>query len=146
MRSIAATLRSGGAILNFPAGEIEPDPAVLPGAVEALNKWSQSTAVFMRMAPQLNIVGAVVSHVLSPQATYHPLTRLRRRQIDRERLGATIQIAARTLFPKMWPVTTQVTYTLPLPAARLLELREAGAITRAVMEYIRPYIVAAARD
>jgi hypothetical protein len=87
----------------------------------------------------------VVSHVLSPQAMYHPLTRLRRRQQDRERLGATLQLAMHTLFPKMWPVTTHVTYTPPLAAANLLELREARLITRAVTETIRPYLEAAAR-
>ena len=36
VRAAARHLRGGGAVLTFPGGRIEPDPAVLPGAVEAL--------------------------------------------------------------------------------------------------------------
>jgi hypothetical protein len=40
MRRAVTHLRAGGALLTFPAGEIEPDPAALPGAVQALERWS----------------------------------------------------------------------------------------------------------
>ena len=34
LKAAARHLRHGGAVLNFPAGRMEPDPAVLPGGVE----------------------------------------------------------------------------------------------------------------
>jgi hypothetical protein len=39
-REALAHLRSGGAVLTFPAGHIEPDAAVRPGAVETHAAWS----------------------------------------------------------------------------------------------------------
>ena len=143
MRSMLGVLRGGGAILTFPAGGIEPDPAVIPGAVASLDAWSESIAIPVRMVPELNIVVAVVSHVLAPQATYHPLTRLRRQKKDRERLGATIQLVAHTLYPRTWPVVTEITFTPPLPGASLVTLHEPQVITRAVVDYARSYVAAA---
>jgi hypothetical protein len=142
MRSMLGVLRRGGAILTFPAGQIEPDPAVIPGAVISLDIWSESIAIPVRMVPELKIVVAVVSHVLVPQATYHPLTRLRCQNKDRQRLGAMIQLIVHTLFPGIWPVTTEITFTPPLPGASLIALHEPQAITRAVIDYARPYVAA----
>ena len=145
IRSIISYMRAGGAVLTFPAGEIEPDPAVLPGASQSLDCWSESIGIFVRTVPRLAIVGAVVSHVLAPQATYHPLTRLRRKKKDRERLGATIQLLAKTLAPGLWPLMSEVTYTPPLDASNLAPLNEPASITRVVIDYIKPYIEAASR-
>jgi hypothetical protein len=108
-----------------------------------LSDWSESIGIFARAVPDLSIVGAVVSHVLVPQATYHPLTRLRRQKKDRESLGATLQLIANTLFPWLWPVIPEITYTPPLEATSLASLRDPRAITYAVKEYMRPYIEAA---
>ncbi|MSP14790.1 MAG: 1-acyl-sn-glycerol-3-phosphate acyltransferase [Chloroflexi bacterium] len=131
VRTIAARLRQGQAILTFPAGEIEPDPAVLPGAVAALPRWSQSIGLFARLVPALQIVPAIVSGVLSPAAHNHPLTRLRSAQKDRERLGATLQIA----IPAFQAVTVRVALGPPLLAADLLAAgHSAGAITQAVID------------
>src|ERR687890_1659026 len=52
-RAAARHLRGGGSVLTFPGGRIEPDPAVLPGAVEALDRWSASADLFARLIPEL---------------------------------------------------------------------------------------------
>jgi hypothetical protein len=77
--------------LTFP-GEIEPDPAVLPGAVEALGRWTSSAGSFACLAPGLAVVPVVVSGVISPNASRLRLTRLWRRRRDREWLAATLQM------------------------------------------------------
>src|SRR4028119_1624128 len=46
VRVAARHLRSGGAVITFPGGRIEPDPAVLPGASAALDDWSGSVDPF----------------------------------------------------------------------------------------------------
>jgi hypothetical protein len=56
VRAAVRHLRSGGAVLTFPGGRIEPDPAVLPGAVETLGRWSSSADLFARLAPGLTVV------------------------------------------------------------------------------------------
>ena len=92
VRSATRHLKRGGAVLTFPGGKIEPDPAVLPGAVEALERWSESLDLFVRLVRGLTVVPAIVSGVLSPTALRNPLILVRRRPRDREWLAASIQM------------------------------------------------------
>jgi hypothetical protein len=108
MRRAIDHLRSGGALLTFPAGEIEPDPAVLPGAAAALLRWSGSALAFLRLVPDCAVVPIVVSGVLAQGAQRHPLTLLRRRRADRERLGAMLQVLMHTLRPDRWRARVRV--------------------------------------
>ena len=64
VRQVSGHLRSGGAALTFPAGEIEPDANVYPGAVEALDGWTDSVGVFVRMAPETAILPVLVRGVI----------------------------------------------------------------------------------
>jgi putative hemolysin len=47
VRKAIRHLRSGGALLIFPGGDIEPDPAVLPGMRSALDRWSSSIEIMI---------------------------------------------------------------------------------------------------
>ena len=109
-RAAARHLRAGGAVITFPAGRIEPDPAVLPGAVEALADWSGSVDLFARLVPGLTVVPAVVSGVISPSALRNPLALVRRDPGDRRWLSATLQM----LVPALRDVTTRVELGPPL--------------------------------
>ncbi|MCX8024567.1 MAG: 1-acyl-sn-glycerol-3-phosphate acyltransferase, partial [Thermanaerothrix sp.] len=108
IRQAIQHLRSGGALLNFPAGRIEPDPAVLPGAHEALNTWSESIGVFVRAVPEATVVPLIVSGVLASAVLRHPLTRLRRSARERERLAATLWLIVKLHRPSQWPVRVTV--------------------------------------
>ena len=145
LRETAAHLRSGGAVLTFPGGKIEPDPQIMRGAVQALADWSISVGLFSRMVADLTILPVIVSGVLASQALNHPLTRLRRRREDRERLGATLQILARVFFPSLWPVNVQVDIHPAFQVADLVNLHDPRLITQAVVDRIRPYYQTAAR-
>ena len=88
-------LKQGGALLTFPAGAIEPDPATF-GRHEALDsvlRWSDSFLLFARRVPQTRFIPAIVSNVISPEAQRHVLTHLRRTSHDRQRLAAALQVA-----------------------------------------------------
>jgi 1-acyl-sn-glycerol-3-phosphate acyltransferase len=126
VRAAARHLRGGGAVLTFPGGRIEPDPAVLPGAVEALNRWSSSADLFARLIPALEVVPVVVSGVISPSALRNPLIHLRRRKRDREWLAATLQM----LVPALRNVDARVEFGSPIYA-------EPGALGDAVIEETR---------
>jgi len=127
VRTAARHLRGGGAVLTFPGGRIEPDPAVLPGAVEALGRWSSSADLFARLAPGLAVVPVVVSGVISPRALRIPLTRLRRRKRDREWLAATLQM----LTPALRGVDVRVQFGRPI------HVGAKGSIGEAVIEETR---------
>jgi 1-acyl-sn-glycerol-3-phosphate acyltransferase len=91
IRSAGRHLRSGGVVLLFPAGRLEPDPAVL-GPRGALLPWSESVALIARLAPETAMVPAAVSGVLSGSAFAHPLTRIRRMPRDRQRVATLLQM------------------------------------------------------
>jgi hypothetical protein len=129
VRSAARHLRRGGAVLTFPGGEIEPDPAVLPGAVAALERWSGSLDLFARLVEDLTVVPAVVSGVLSPTALRNPLIFVRRYPRDREWLAATLQM----LTPALRNVTTRVAFGRPVRT-------EDGAVRERVLDETRRLI------
>jgi hypothetical protein len=110
VRRAARHLKAGGAVITFPGGKIEPDPAVLPGASEALGAWSGSVDLFARLVPDLAVVPAVVSGVISRAALRNPIARIRRDPRDREWLAATFQM----LVPALRNVTTRVEFGPPV--------------------------------
>lgn len=87
-------LKQGGALLTFPAGEIEPDPATFGRrmALDSLACWSKSFVLFARRVPRTRFIPAIVSNVISPEAQRHVLTRLRRTAHDKQRLAAALQV------------------------------------------------------
>jgi hypothetical protein len=130
IRATTRHLRGGGAVLTFPGGRIEPDPAVLPGAIKALERWSASMALFTRLVPGLTIVPVVVSGVLSPAALRNPLSFLRRRKEDREWLAATLQMLA----PTLYGVSARIEFGQPIYADAEVP------VVRAVLEEARSLI------
>ena len=110
VREATAHLRRGGAILTFPAGKIEPDPEVLPGAVASLETWGESIGVFMRLAPQTQLLPTIVRGVVSAGALRNPLTHLRRSRYDRERMAAGLQI----MFPRYQNNVVKITFAPPI--------------------------------
>jgi len=132
VRTAARHLKRGGALLTFPGGRIEPDPAVLPGAKDALGRWSESLDLFARLVPGLTVVPAVVSGVISPAALRNPLIFVRRQLRDREWLAATLQM----LTPALRNVTTRVAFGEPVRAGEVAE----GSVREAVLEETRRLI------
>lgn len=95
LRAGVKHLQQGGALLTFPAGEIEPDPVTFGRrkALESVLRWSDSFVLFARRVPQTRFIPAIVSNVISPEAQGHVLTLLRRTAHDKERLAAALQVA-----------------------------------------------------
>jgi hypothetical protein len=127
IRQSANHLRGGGAVLTFPAGEIEPDPLVLDGAAQSLQRWSRSIDLFARLTPELQIVPVLVSGVLSAPAQRNPLTYLRQRRKDREKMAAMLQL----VIPVYRPTQVQLVFGAPLSAGALANT-ESGQVTEAV--------------
>jgi 1-acyl-sn-glycerol-3-phosphate acyltransferase len=132
VRSVVSHLKRGGAALTFPAGEIEPDPACMPGAVDSLESWSESIAVFARLVPETRLLVAIVSGVIWPASLVHPLTRLGKGRKESERIAASLQILAHMLRPSLRPVAVRVAFSPPMPAGEL-----AAGDSAALMEAIR---------
>jgi 1-acyl-sn-glycerol-3-phosphate acyltransferase len=138
VRQAASHLRGGGAVLTFPAGRIEPDPNVYGGALGALDTWTDSAGVFLRFAPQTQIIAALVRGVLWDKAVCHPLTRLKRSPAEREKLGAAFQLLMQILFNTR-PVTVRVQFGKPLGLDEIGST-DMRAIHAAVLERMRGLI------
>ncbi len=113
IRKVSRDLRQGSVVLLFPAGGLEPDPAVL-GFESALRSWSDSVGLIARLAPDAQIVPAAVTGVLSARAFAHPLTRLRRAPRDRQRVATLLQM----IDPRCRAVTARIAFGSPLVAER----------------------------
>ncbi len=122
-RSAILHLTEGGALLIFPSGSIDPDPAVFPDAQEHIERWYPSIDLFLRRVPDAKLLLTIVSGVLSRYWGYHPLTWLRKQGLDKRRLAEFGQVIQQLLTGKRMPAPS-VSFATPLSVEELR--RESG--------------------
>src|SRR5512141_1647057 len=139
MQASVTHLKQGGALLTFPAGDIEPDPATFGRrkAVDSVLRWSDSFVLFGRQVPQTRFIPAIVSNVISPEAQRHLLTLLRRTSHDRQRLAAALQV----VMPRYQKLVARVAFGPSKGAGACA----ADSLRSAIVGEIRHLIEAAAR-
>lgn len=108
LREAIRHLRQGHALLTFPAGRIEPDPAVR--RVTATVGWSDSSGLFVRAVPETNVLPIAVSGVISTTALRHPVARCFTDRQERDWAAATLQV----LRPKLRDTRTRVVIGEPV--------------------------------
>jgi len=118
VRRVSAHLRAGGAALTFPAGHIEPDPDVYPGALDSLKDWTDSVGVFIRLAPETAIVPVLVRGVIWDRTAHHPVVKLKKGKEEREKLAAALQLLGMVVFNAR-PVTVTVQIGNPITVREL---------------------------
>ena len=97
VRNAIQHLKSGGALLIFPRGGIEPDPAFMPDPDAEFSRWSRSLEIFLQRVPQTRVLVTIVSGVIAPAAMRHPITWFRKARPDRQRLAFIYQIMRQVL-------------------------------------------------
>ena len=113
-------LQSGGSLLLFAHGTIDPDISFMPMALEDLAGWSRSLEIFLRGVPEVQVVVSIVSRVIEPAYMRHPLTWLRRARPDRQRLAMMLQVIQQML-GKQLNITPRITY------GELLDMERIGS-------------------
>jgi hypothetical protein len=119
IRAMIRHLETGGAVMTFGSGLVDPDPDLLPGAAEALETWYESLAIALRRAPQTQVVVSIVSSVVAPQYMRSPLARLKQDGWERRKLAEFLQIGTQLIFSKKATVTPRVSFSRPVLAADL---------------------------
>jgi len=111
VREAIRHLKDGGALLIFPRGGIEPDPDFMLHADDEFDHWSRSLEIFLKRAPQAQVLVTIVSGVISRAAMRHPITWLRRNRPDRQRLAFMYQIIRQMLSGKeIFGLSPRVTF------------------------------------
>ena len=114
LRHIVRRLRGGDAVLLFPAGGLEPDPANSPAAAyDSLAMWSRSIELISRLAGDTVVVPAVVSGVVSRSAFGSALARRRVPEREQQRFASLLQLA----MPPYQRHLVSVRYGAPIAAA-----------------------------
>lgn len=111
VRNAIRHLQQGGALLIFPRGNIEPDPAFMPEPDAEYGQWSPSLEIFLRSVPQTRVLVTAVSGVISPRAFHHPITWFRKSRADRQRLAFIYQTICQVLSQKdLFGLQARVTF------------------------------------
>jgi hypothetical protein len=114
VRSAIQHLKNSGAILIFPRGNVEPDPAISPGAEQSLSGWSPSIELFVRRVPQTISVVAIASGMLSGKWFKNPLIKLWKKYEQQQKVAEIFQIAAQLLTGRRPATVPMVNFSAPL--------------------------------
>ena len=114
VRSAIRHLQDGGALLIFPSGTIDPDPALSPDAASDLGKWSPSIEVMLRHVPQTRVLLTIVSGVLSARWRWNPFVRLTGDDHKQRSVAEFLQVIQQMIFPNSIQVTPRLTFSNPL--------------------------------
>lgn len=135
VRSAIRHLCEGGSVLIFPSGHLDPDPEVLQGADQALFEWSPSVELLLKKVPQVQVLIAIVSGVLSRHSLRSPLTRLRKSLRDRQRIAEIYQIARQMVLGLREDIIPRVSFGIPLRVPELAASSGEGSLLPALVRH-----------
>jgi hypothetical protein len=119
VRNTLKQLNQGGAILIFPRGNVEPDPAVSPGAEEYLEGWSSSIELFLRRVPETISIVAVASGILSAKWYNNPIIKRWKKFEQRQKVAEIFQVATQLLSGRKPKIAPKFTFSEPLTVREL---------------------------
>ncbi len=129
LRASLRHLKAGGALLIFPTGTVDPDPAVSSeGAWQALSRWSPSLELLIRKVPEMQVVVAIVSGVLSPGWYRSPITWLRKEPHNKQKVAEIFQVMQQLFFPGSLKISPRLTFSQPFQAGQLHESSANGDV------------------
>lgn len=137
VRESVRHLRRGGALLIFPSGNVDPDPAVLPGAEAALDTWSPSLGLMLRSVPETRVLPAIISGVLAPGFLRNPLARRRATPRERQKVAEFLQTVQQMVLPRTLALRARLTFGRPLRLHELAAGNDAAQLTQAVVDAAR---------
>ena len=94
IREIIRALNEGMAVVIFPKGQLEPDPAIIPGAIESLDGWSDSIGIFLNKVPETRLLPVLVSGVLTEKAWNSHFAKLGWNPKRRQQFAMATQLVA----------------------------------------------------
>lgn len=114
VREAISHLKEGGAVLIFPSGRIDPDPALSPDAAADLGRWSHSVELMLKQVPQTQVLLTVVSDVLSANWRWNPMVRLMGDELKQRTVAEFLQVVQSIFIPYINRISPRVTFADPL--------------------------------
>ena len=141
LRATIRHLRDGGSVVLFGTGIIEPDPALGPGAITALGRWSRSIEIIVRQVPGVRLVLAAASGIMVPAFARTPLRYVRRTPVDRRRVAEYLQVITQMVFPRWFDVTVRLSFAQPVTEEELSRESGGRGLMPAILERERRLLV-----
>lgn len=130
-------LKTGGALLVFARGTMDPDPAFMPGSEEELTHWTSSLGLFLRNVPQTKVVIAMISGVLSQKYINHPSTVFRQGRVNKQRLSEFFQVMYQLMAPGKLMISPNLSFAPTLTLDQLGGGRDIHKITAKIIHKAR---------
>jgi 1-acyl-sn-glycerol-3-phosphate acyltransferase len=134
LRASLRHLQKGGALLLFPTGRLDPDPAVMPGAREALENWSESIEFLMEKVPDVRYQPILVSGLMSPNVLKSPLVDLKRRGYEGLIRAEILQVILMMYFPRLFHLRPSVAIGPSGTVNDLAEESSSGGLRQALLQ------------
>ncbi len=134
LRNVIKHLQAGGTANYFASGHRDPDPAVYPGAEGYIDHWLDIFEPFFRTVKGLKVMPVIISGVISKKWVKHPITWIRKKQIDRQRLAEFGQVITQLLKPGKFFLSPRISFGVPFTEADLRQEVGQGELFPAVIE------------
>jgi 1-acyl-sn-glycerol-3-phosphate acyltransferase len=142
LRASINHLRSGGALLVFAHGDVEPDPEASPGSWESIQKWSRSVEIMACEVPESRLQVAIVSGVLARKSIRNPIVRMRRSPARRQKLAEVLQLCRQMLFPRTVQPHVHISFAEPFRAVDLAKEEIMPALVRTARGLLEDHLTA----
>jgi hypothetical protein len=119
IRNMMRVLKEGAAVLIYPGGDLELDPALFPNGENVLREWSKSIALLLSRMPEVILQPIILRGTISRKAWESKLTRLSNKVTTRLQIAMIYQIAIQQLRRKAFPVETVLLKGAPMKADEL---------------------------
>jgi hypothetical protein len=140
LRASIDHLQSGGALLIFAHGDVEPDPEVSPGARESIQDWSRSVGIMLRRVPESWLQVAIASGVLARKLIRSPIVRIRKSPARRQKLAEVLQLSRQMVFPRSVHTQVHISFAGPVKGMDLAKEEVMPALIRIARRLLEDHL------
>ncbi len=145
LRASIDHLRSGGGLLIFAHGDVEPDPEFNPGASEAIGDWSRSIEIMLREVPETRLLVAIASGVLIPKSMKNPIVRIRKTAARRQKLAEVLQVIRQMIRPQSLRIDAHISFGQPVKGKDLAGDKIMPAVSEIARRLLAEHLAALGR-
>ncbi len=137
IRNIVAQLKRGGVFVYFGSGHRDADAAVYAGSEAGIESWLPIVDPLFRVVPGLRVMPVIMSGMVTAKWAHHPLTRLRKKQIDQHRLAEFGQVISQLLYPGKFYVTPAISFARAYSEMDLKAINPSGTCQETIIQIAR---------